>query len=288
LRQKNNRFSTKKGNEVMGLRVVSLCPSNTELLAYLECLDFLVGVDDYSDWPAAIQNLPRVGPDLNIRMDLVEDLQPDLVIASLSVPGMEKNIMELQKKKLPYIVLHPHSLHDIKKDLVMLGKALKVEKRAEKVVHQYDAFVKLYQETATKISYKPTLYWEWWPKPVFTPGGTNWLTEMSALAGCVNLFGHMDKANVQTEWEEVKKREPDHICLAWVGVQTNKVNPSILFKRPGWSEMKAMKNNNIHVLEEALYCRPSPRLLLGLKQLAALIHPDWYPSFDGADPLLGE
>ena len=91
------------------MRVVSICPSNTEVLAYLGKLDVLVGVDDYSDWPKRVLDLPKVGPDLSIDMDKVEALQPDLILASLSVPGMEKNIEELDARKLPYIILNPNS-----------------------------------------------------------------------------------------------------------------------------------------------------------------------------------
>ena len=71
-------------------------PSNTELCAYLGIENQLIAIDDYSDWPDSIQALPRVGPDLSINLDLVQELEPDLVLASLSVPGMEKNIEGLE------------------------------------------------------------------------------------------------------------------------------------------------------------------------------------------------
>lgn len=268
------------------MRVVSICPSNTELMAYLGCLDLLVGVDDYSDWPAEVSNLPRVGPDLSINMDLVENLRPDLVLASLSVPGMERNITELKKRNLPYIVLNPDTLEDIANDLLTVSKVLNVEEKGRETAHKFNAFLEQYRDIAKKAAHKPSLYWEWWPKPVFTPGKPNWLTEISALAGGINAFSNVNQANVQSDWEEVKNKNPEHICLAWVGVQTSKMNPASLLKRPGWHEIKAIKNNNVHVLEEWLYCRPSPRLLLGLKKLAPLIHPNLFPAFEGKDPVL--
>lgn len=64
------------------MRVISLCPSNTEIMEYLGLTHLLVGVDDFSDWPTSIENLPKLGPDLSINMELVEKLKPDLVLAS--------------------------------------------------------------------------------------------------------------------------------------------------------------------------------------------------------------
>jgi iron complex transport system substrate-binding protein len=131
---------------------------------------------------------------------------------------------------------------------------------------------------AAKIENKPTLYWEWWPKPVFTPGLINWLTEISDLAGASNLFKDVELASVQTDWEDVYERSPDYICLAWVGVRKEKINPNIVLKRPNWEQLHAVINKRVLVLEEELYCRPSPRLIEGAIRLAKQIHPEAYAS----------
>ena len=114
------------------------------------------------------------------------------------------------------------------------------------------------------------------------------MTELAELAGGKNIFEDFQEANVQTEWEEVKKRNPDVFCIAWVGVETERVNPKVIMKRPGIQEMKSIQNNEFYILEEALFCRPSPKLLQGLCKLAALLHPQIFPPYDGKDPLLGD
>jgi iron complex transport system substrate-binding protein len=270
------------------MRIISICPSNTELIAYLGCLSYVVGVDDYSDWPKSVQQLPRLGPDLSIDMNRVEELKPNLVVASLSVPGMEKNIEELKKRNIPYIVLNPQSFQDIADDLLMLSGRLGVYERGEKLVAKYHSFLTEYKRIASTIIKNPTVYWEWWPKPVFTPGNINWLTELSEIAGGINIFKDEEVASVQTDWEAVRKKNPTHICLAWVGVQTEKMNPSIVRKRPQWDDIQAVQKGNIHIMEESLFCRPSPRLLIGLKKVASILHPNVYPLYDAIDPLLGE
>ena len=265
------------------MRIVSLCPSNTELCAYLGLTDQLVGVDDFSDWPEQIRSLPRLGPDLSIDLKQVEALKPDLILASLSVPGMEKNIEGMDKLGLSYTVLNPNSLEDICNDLVTLGELTNKKQEALSLSNRFRKLIQEYKEISDQIPEKPDIYWEWWPKPIFTPGKKNWLTEISELAGARNSFRDVELASVQTDWADVVKRRPDHICLAWVGVRQNKVNPKIVQKRQDWDKLQ---ESPIHVLEEWLYCRPSPRLMTGLVKLAAILHPDRYPSFEGEDAFL--
>lgn len=268
----DNRRNSNEG--VIGIRIISICPSNTELAAYLNLTTELVGIDDYSDWPDSIQHLPRLGPDLSINMDLVEELSPDLVLASLSVPGMEKNVEELEKRGIPHVVYQPNTLQEIADNLLDLGKRTGKVEEAKAYVAKYKATLDAYQQFTSTIKKRKKLYWEWWPKPVFTPGKFNWLTEISRLAGGINIFEDVELASVQTSWEDVLTRQPDEICLAWVGVRTTKVKPEAVHKRPGWPSLEAVKENKIHVLEEALFCRPSPRLLEGLEKLTCLLWGD--------------
>ncbi|MGO4888948.1 cobalamin-binding protein [Anaerobacillus sp. MEB173] len=267
------------------MRIISICPSNTELLGYLGLTSQIVAVDDYSDWPKEVHNLPRLGPDLDIDMDKLESLQPDLVVASLSVPGMEKNVEALKERNIPHVVFNPNSLDEIAANLLELGKMTNSENKAKQVAARYNEIIEQYRDIAKSVA--PTsLYWEWWPKPIFTPGESNWLTIISELAGGTNIYSDHQQASVQTNWEDVRKRNPDHICLVWVGVQQEKVKPELVKQRPGWTELQAIKDNKIYVLDEPLFCRPSPKLITGLTKIASIIHPNAYPAFDGEDPLL--
>lgn len=255
------------------MRVVSLCPSNTEIMEFLGLAEMLIGVDDFSDWPASIEKLPRLGPDLAIDMDRVEQLRPDLVLASLSVPGMERNVYEMQRRSIPHLVLNPQSLKEIEADLLKTAEALGQQQRGLEAATAFRKQIASLRELGKKVKNRPSLYWEWWPKPVFTPGKINWLTEISELAGAYNIFADVDLASVQTDWDDVLNRDPDYICLAWVGVHKKKVNPDLVKKRPGWDQLNAVINNRILVLEEELFCRPSPRLIEGAEKLAKLLHP---------------
>ncbi|SFS42929.1 cobalamin-binding protein [Marininema halotolerans] len=267
-------------------RIVSICPSNTEILHALGLSDQIVGVDNYSDWPHSIRHLPRLGPDLDIDIEKLQNLQPDWVLASLSVPGMEKNIDGLEKAGIPYLVLYPGGIEDIPQDIIKVGKRAGIEETAKKVA---DAFNQQLNEIITRIPRDrstPRLYWEWWPKPVFTPGKDNWLTDVSAIVGGVNIFGDEEGQTVQTDWTNVATRQPDYTLVAWTGVPIERVKKHVILKRPEWQGLPFAQDETIHILEEGWYCRPSQRILTGIRHLAHLLYPDHFSSADPQQPLL--
>ncbi len=256
-------------------RIVSICPSNTELLDALGLIDRVVGIDDYSDWPPEkVKDLPKLGPDLNINMEKLVELKPDLVIASLSVPGMEKNVERLAELNIPHLVLNPKTIEEIYQDIHTLGAACGVQERAQELVAELMRKIEQVQAKAERLPHSPKLYWEWWPRPIFTPGSGNWLTPISALAGGSNLFSDRPGDSYTATHEEVIERAPDYIFAVWCGVQADKVKPEMITEREGYDAIPAVQNGRVYVLEEGLYCRPSQRLFQGLEELVDLLLAD--------------
>lgn len=258
------------------MRIISICPSNTEILHYLGANEYVVGVDDFSDFPSDYAHLPRLGPDLSINIDLVQDLQPDLVIASLSVPGMEKNIAQLKEKEIPHITLNPKSWNDILKDVLLVGSYIHKQQEAQALVTHLTQMVEAIRSHIPSLLPVPRLYWEWWPKPVFTPGKKNWLTEVSELVGAYNVFADSPQESVQTNWQDVASRHPDLVMAIWTGIEKHRIKKEMFTNRADWQNTPLTNPDRIQICEEGWFCRPSPRLFVGMKHLAYLLAPSHF------------
>ena len=115
------------------MRIVTTTCSNTEIVAALGCADWIVGVDDHSDYPEdVVTRAARVGPDLGVDPAKVVALRPDLVIASLTVPGHEKVVESLERVGLPVIAPEPKTIADVPRDIRDIAGRLGVEDAGEK------------------------------------------------------------------------------------------------------------------------------------------------------------
>jgi iron complex transport system substrate-binding protein len=252
------------------MRIVSLCPSNTEILFALGLGPKVVGVDDWSDWPEEVKGLPRVGGDLNADLDRVADLRPDLVLASLSVPGMERNVEALQARNLPYIVLDPHSLDEVFADVLTVGDACGVRGQAEKLVEEAHRRIEaVRRRRAARRDIR--IYWEWWPKPLIAAGRGSWVQQMSRLVGARYVFADTEAPSRRVSDAEVIERDPELLMICWCGTLQRLQETSRVTSRPGWERVAGVIAGRVHCVPEALFGRPSQRLLDGLEMLEGFV-----------------
>src|SRR3989304_2447076 len=220
-------------------RIVSLTCSNTEILFALGLGARVVGVDDWSDFPREVRSLPKVGPDLKIDMAKVAALEPDLVLASLSVPGMERNLPGLERLGLPFLVLEPRSLDDVFKDIETISSATGVSEAGRRLIADLQARIEAVRARAHETIDRPTLYWEWWPKPLISPGRLSWMVQMSELAAADLLFKDVETTSFVVEESQGFEQDPDLVMLCWCGTLQEKMNVSKVAERPGWDPLGA-------------------------------------------------
>ena len=245
--------------------MVSHTCSNTEIVCALGCADFLVGVDDHSDYPAeVVRNLPRVGPDLGVDVAKVRELKPDLVLTSLTVPGHERIVAALKDAGLPLLVVEPVSLEDVYSDISQIAAALGVVASGEELVARMRAEAATLLSSATQ---RPPILVEWWPKPVIVPCRRSWTSDMIATAGAANPWSDRDCKSSPVTDEEVVRADPQAIVLSWCGVSPEKVRPEIVRRRSNWRDVQAVRKDRIYCVPEAVMGRPGPRLLQGIRAL---------------------
>ena len=249
------------------MRLISLTCSNTEILWSLGLLDFVVGVDSNSDFPAQVGQLERVGPDLQIDLEKVEQLRPDLVLASLSVPGMERVVEGLEKRKIPHLVLDPQTLAEVYTDIETVAKILGVELQGQHVVRAMKWMIAQARGQLPQWVRPPKVMVEWWPKPMIAACRDSWVTQMLAVLGAENAFAQIPARSKPLTAEEVEAAQPDLIAVSWCGVK--KLRPEIVLKRE--LAIPAIHNKQVFALEEAYLGRPGPRLAEGVKKLSDLL-----------------
>lgn len=253
------------------MRIVSICASNTEIAWALGLGDQLVGIDKFSDWPPEVQHLPRLGPDLRVDVEAVRALRPDIVLASLTVPGMERNVEALKAAGIPHWVSDPKTPEDILREIEAIASLTGKEETGRQLVAQLRARTEALRCRSAGL---PTVrvYWDWWPSPLMSPGRDNWLTEVTRWAGGVNIYGDHPGPQARPTHEDVVERAPDVILVSWPGVPLDRINPVRVTRRPGWDRIPAVRAGRVYLVDEGL-TRPSQRLWDGAEYLFGLLHP---------------
>ncbi|MBB6016058.1 helical backbone metal receptor [Deinococcus radiopugnans] len=242
---------------VFPLRLASLVSSNSDILAALGVADWVVAADSHSDAPG-LEAAVRVGPDLDIDLDAVAHARPDLVLASLSVPGMERVVDGLHERGLPTLILDPVTVADTLADIRLIGQTLGLEQKGEAVAAQLEADLTRLRATYPR---PPRVLVEWWPRPIIAATRESWVTELLAGLGAVNALETRPGRSSPLTLDEVREAQPDLIVCSWCGAK--KLRPEVI-------EARGLGVPVIAVPESGLG-RPGPRLLEGARQLAAAL-----------------
>ena len=285
------------------MRIVSLACSNTEIVCALGCADQLVAVDDHSDFPEeVVDGLPKMGPDLDIDVERVGALRPDLVLATLTVPGHERVVERLEAAGLPFVAPEPVSLQDVYRDIRDIARLLAVPERGEALVAEMQATLGA-GEAGTGVSADPdagvgtgagvgagadagagagvgadpgiddvpSILVQWWPKPVITPGRLSWTTDVLRAAGARALLGEEEHKSRPMSDEEVAERRPDAVVLSWCGVHPDKYRPDVVLRNERWADLPFVTEGRVYCVGEPYLGRPGPRLVDGVRAMRKIV-----------------
>jgi iron complex transport system substrate-binding protein len=249
------------------MRLFSHTCSNTEIVCALGCAELIVGIDTDSDYPPqVVAPLPKLGRDLDLDVPGVLALKPDLVLTSLTVPGHERIVAELEAAGVRTLVCDPLSLEDIYGDIRRIARALDVPQRGDALVEEMRAAM-----PQVRLPQPPKVLIEWWPKPVIAPARQSWASDLITLAGGVNPWGQVEAKSTPLEDAQIIAAAPDAVVMSWCGVKQENYRAEIVRRRAGWENVPAVRRGCIVPITEAFLGRPGPRLVEGYRALRAVI-----------------
>jgi iron complex transport system substrate-binding protein len=256
-------------------RIVSLSPSNTEILFALGLGDKVVGVTEYCDYPEAAKTKPQVGGFSTVDIEKVVSLEPDLVLASRI--HSKTVIPALEKLNLTVVALTPSSLPELLDSITMVGKITGQNKEASELINNLSTRI---EAVADKIKTlppdeMPRVFYITWHDPLMTAGTGTLADYVISSAGGQNIALDIsgDKAiNLET----VIYRDPQ-VIVASVDMGSGEDLPwQYLQTEPRLKNTQALLNDRIYKIDGNLIHRPGPRIVDALEQMAQFIHPELF------------
>jgi iron complex transport system substrate-binding protein len=244
-------------------RVVSLLPSLSETVCELGQCHRLVGVDRYSNFPAALQKLPQLGGGLDPNIEAVVAVRPDVVLVAASSRAAER----LEALGLKVVVLEPKTHADVQRVLRKVAQALgQPVADADRVWRHIDAAVSAAAQSLPASAKGARVYFEVNRAP-YGAGTTSFIGETLTRLGVRNILGPELGPFPKLNPEFVVRANPDVIM---VGAR----NFSGMADRPGWKGMKAIAQNRLCVFsldESDMLVRPGPRMAEAARLMAECI-----------------
>ncbi len=251
-------------------RVISLAPSNTEILFALDLEDEIVGVTEYCNYPEEALEKEKVGGFSDPNLEKLIELEPDLVLATSM---HQKTVEELEKLQVPVIVVNPSTLSEILESIKMVGSATGQEESARRLVAEMKKRIAAIQEKTKGIREedKPLVYYELYDDPLMSAGPGSFVDSLIKMAGGINLAGEAQTRYPKLSLEEVIDRNPD-VIIHQYGHGSKSMGR--IADRPGWENIKAVKDGRIYGVDQDMVNRPGPRIVDALEQFFQYIHPE--------------
>jgi iron complex transport system substrate-binding protein len=289
------------------VRIVSLIPSGTEILAALGLADAIVGRSHECDYPPEIQDRPvctaarinsnassrKIHDEVNnllqsalgiyeINTEILEQLQPTHIVTqdqcdvcAVSLEQVEKAVASLMDSSPQIISLQPNVLKDIWNDIERIGNIFQID--SVKLIENLEARVKICQQKIQGLSLTelPTVACIEWTDPLMT--AANWIPELVNLVGGQTLFSSAGQPSANLSWETLLTSNPDVIIFMPCGwdLQRTRQEAQLLTQRSEWQKLHATQSGRVYITDgNAYFNRPGPRLVDSLEILAEMLHPE--------------
>lgn len=289
------------------LRIVSLIPSGTEIVAALGCGNHLVGRSHECDYPEQVQALPIcTAANLNseqpsrmihdqvtellqsalgiYRLDLeqLQQLKPTHIVTqaqcevcAVSLAEVELALTQITDQTTQVISLQPSLLAHVWQDMERVAMALGCD--SQSILQQLQARINACQQRPN-IEHRPTVACIEWTDPLMIAG--NWVPELVNLAGGDPCLGTIGQHSSWLTWEQLLAANPDLIVCMPCGFNLEQTAQATreLAQQPQWQRLRAVQNQQVYLTDGNQYFnRPGPRLVDSMELLAEIFHPHIFP-----------
>ena len=255
-------------------RIVALSPSAGEILFAVGAEDQVAAVSEFTDYPPEAASKPVVGgfDGKTLSMESILGFKPDFLYLT---DGMHNFLIEqLDAYGIKYYLSKGDSIKAVMQEIIDIGKLTGHENEAAKVISEMEKKLNTVKEASksSQTSSSPstlsrTLYYEVWNAPFMTAGSSSFINDIISTSGAVNIFGDVDEAYPIVSEESIIARTPEYILIpASCGITVEAVKA-----RNGWSNIPAVKNNKVFLIDDNVYTRPGPRVADVVVELNALL-----------------
>jgi len=256
-------------------RIISLAPSNTEILFALGLGDRVVGVTEYCNYPEEAKAKPKVGGFSTVDIERVVYLEPDLILATQI--HSQTVIPALEELGLTVLALTPASLDELMSNITLVGKITGQDKPASNLVDDLGGRI---ETVASKtqdlaLNQRPRVFFLTWHDPLWTRGKDSLADDIISKAGGQNIAYDLS-GDKTIDLETVLHRDPQVIIAAF-NMGTGEDLPwQYVRTEPRLKSTEALLNNRVYEIDGDLIHRPGPRLVEALEQVAQFIHPELF------------
>ncbi len=251
-------------------RVVCLQPSATVTLAGLGLLDRVVACTKWcvDVCPEAAGNGRLVVQDSwSAQAEEIRAAEPDLVIAS--VPYRVEALEEILRASVPFLAFAPRTLRDVCRDMAAIAGVMGVAERGREMIEDMQREISAVREKTAGLA-RPRVFCEEWGKPIIR--SQRWVVELVEAAGGQFL----GEPGAQTDAASVAAADPEVVIAAWCGAG-DRVPLEKIIRDRGWQQTSAARSGRVFCIPDEYLNTPATTLLLGLRSLAAILHPEAFP-----------
>jgi iron complex transport system substrate-binding protein len=250
-------------------RIVSLAPSLTEILYGLGLGERIVGVTQFSNYPAEAAAKPKVGSYVNLNVEKILSLDPDLVVGT--VDGNPEGVVRLlEQAGIPVYVVNPRNVREAIGTIGRVGELCGAGGRARVVSSQLLRRTEYVAGQTRKLN-RPLVFLQINVRPLMTVSRDTFHHDVIQLAGGKNMSADESVTYPRVSLEEVIRKRPEVIIIS--SMERDGSYEEARRQWMKWPSIPAVRDRRVHLVDSDLLDRPSPRVVMGLEILARLFHP---------------